>query len=235
MIKAVNVTKRFGSFHALKNVSFEIEEGEIVGFLGKNGAGKTTLMRILTTYLQATYGNVFISDLDVDKKVLEVRSKIGYLPESPPLYNNMSVKDYLKFAAAIKDIPSSKHKSHIERVVSDCQLGEVIQKPIHTLSKGFKQRVGIAQAIINDPDILILDEPTSGLDPTQIHQVRRLIKNLEKERIVLLSTHHLSEIENLVQRVLIIKEGEIVIDQDLKGLTKEHQKSLEQIFLDIHE
>ncbi|MCK5306391.1 MAG: ABC transporter ATP-binding protein [Candidatus Omnitrophica bacterium] len=234
MIIAKNITKYFGELQALKNVSFEINKGEIIGFLGQNGAGKTTLMRILTSYLPAASGQVFIDGQEVSKNSLTVRKKIGYLPETPPLYSDMTVRDYLKFAARLKDVPAKRQCIQIDKALGECNLKDVRHKIIGTLSKGYKQRVGIAQAIINNPEILILDEPTIGLDPTQIIQVRALIKNLEYERTVILSTHILSEIQQIAHRVLIIKAGEVIVDKTLKDLLKEFNADLEGIFLKLH-
>ena len=221
MIIAQNVTKYFGGFQALKDISFEISKGEIVGFLGQNGAGKTTIMRILTSYLPATSGKVIIGGEDVAKNSLAIRKKIGYLPETPPLYSNMTPKDYLKFAAQLKDVPVKQQRVQVDKVLENCNLKDVQDKTIATLSKGYQQRVGIAQAIINDPELLILDEPTIGLDPIQILQVRNLIKSLEYKRTVILSTHILSEIQQIAQRVLIIKSGEIIADESLKNLLRD--------------
>ena len=195
MIRIEKLTKYFGSTQALKGISFEIQKGEIVAFLGRNGAGKTTLMRILTSYLPATSGHVMIAGQDVLKHSLAIRKKIGYLPENPPLYPSMTVRDYVRFAARLKDVPAKRIRAQVEKVLDECYLRNVARKTISTLSKGYQQRVGIAQAIVNDPQILILDEPTNGLDPVQIQRVRELIKNLEKERTVIISTHILSEIE----------------------------------------
>jgi ABC-2 type transport system ATP-binding protein len=211
-----------------------------VGLMGQNGAGKTTLMRILTSYLPASSGSVMIDGEDITKNSLSIRQKIGYLPETPPLYMNMTVKDYLKFAAEIKDIPSQHVSRQLDKVLEECQLVSVKSKLIGTLSKGYKQRVGIAQAIIHEPKLLILDEPTSGLDPIQNLQVRRLIKNLRNERTVILSTHILSEIEHIAQRVLMIKSGQIIVDDALDvvlGKTQEDpakRMSLEEYFLKCH-
>ncbi|MEE8059435.1 MAG: ABC transporter ATP-binding protein [Pseudomonadales bacterium] len=241
MIIAKNITKYFGSFQALKDVSFDINHGEIIGFLGQNGAGKTTLMRILTSYLPASSGTVLIDGDDVSKNSLTIRQKIGYLPETPPLYTNMTVKDYLKFAAEIKGIPANQRQRQLNRVLEECQLGDVNHKTIATLSKGYKQRTGIAQAIIHEPKILILDEPTSGLDPIQNLQLRSLIKNLKDHRTVILSTHILSEIEQIAQRVLMIKAGKIIVDESLESLLNSHSKeqsrtvSLEEVFMYRHE
>jgi ABC-2 type transport system ATP-binding protein len=240
MITTKNITRYFGSFQALKDVSFEINQGEIVGFLGQNGAGKTTLMRILTSYLPASSGTVLIDGDDVAKNSLAIRQKIGYLPETPPLYSNMTVKDYLKFAAEIKGIPANQRRRQLNRVLEECQLGDVAHKTIATLSKGYKQRTGIAQAIIHEPKILILDEPTSGLDPIQNLQLRNLIKNLKDQRTVILSTHILSEIEQIAQRVLIIKTGEIIVDESLDALLNSSDTgqsralTLEEVFVNHH-
>jgi len=240
MIVTKNITKYFGLFQALKDVSFEINKGEIVGFLGQNGAGKTTLMRILTSYLPASSGTVMIDGDDIAKNSLTIRQKIGYLPETPPLYENMTVKDYLKFAAEIKDIPVKQRLRQLDKVLEECQIEDVKGKTIATLSKGYKQRVGIAQAIIHEPKLLILDEPTSGLDPIQNLQVRKLIKNLKDQRTVILSTHILSEIEQIAQRVLIIKAGQVIVDESLEVLLKtsnadQSQKlTLEEVFVRHH-
>ncbi len=234
MIVVEQVTKYFGRVQALKDVSFEINKGEIVGFLGQNGAGKTTIMRILTSYLPATSGKVIIAGQEVDKNSLTIRKKIGYLPETPPLYTNMTVREYLKFAAQLKSVPAKRQRVQIDKSIESCSLQSVQSETIDTLSRGYKQRVGIAQAIINDPQVLILDEPTIGLDPVQIIQVRNLIKSLEYERTVILSTHILSEIQQIAQRVLIIKSGEIVVDETLGILLKQPGTNLEDVFLRLH-
>lgn len=237
MIKVNNITKYFGNTQALKGVSFEIKKGEIVGFLGRNGAGKTTLMRVLTSYLPANTGNVTIDGMDVAKHSMAIRQKIGYLSETPPLYADMTARNYLKFAAQLKDVPRKKIAAQVDKVLNECYLRNVAHKTIATLSKGYQQRVGIAQAIINDPQILILDEPTNGLDPVQIRRIRALIKNLEKERTIIISTHILSEIEQIARRVLIIKDGLIVADDTMEDLLSDEQggqHSLEEIFLELN-
>ena len=234
MIVTKNISKYFGRFEALNDVSFEINKGEIVGFLGQNGAGKTTLMRILTSFLPASSGTVAIDGQDLAKHSLSIRQKIGYLPETPPLYMGMTVRHYLKFAATIKDVPANRLTFQVDKVLEECQLLDAKSKMIGTLSKGYKQRVGIAQAIIHEPKLLILDEPTSGLDPIQNLQVRKLILNLKNERTVLLSTHILSEIEQIAKRVLIIRSGRIIVDEALDVVLGQ-AKSLEEYFVKCHE
>ena len=241
MLVAKHISKKFAAYQALNDVSFEINKGDIVGFLGKNGAGKTTLMRILTTFITASSGSVLIDGEDITKHSLTVREKIGYLPEKPPLYGEMTVKSYLKFAAQIKGVSAKKESFQVAKVLDDCGLTRVEKQKISTLSKGYQQRVGIAQAIIHEPKLLILDEPTSGLDPIQILQVLALIKNQRDQRTVLLSTHTLNEIEQVAQRVLMLKSGQIVLDEPLDGLLKKkqltqlHPVTLEQIFIDYHQ
>jgi ABC-2 type transport system ATP-binding protein len=215
-----HISKNFGTLQAVDNVSFEINQGDIVGFLGKNGAGKTTLMRMITAFLAHSSGRIFIDGDDITKHSLTIRQKIGYLPENPPLYTNMTVLQYVKFAAEIKGVAAKKQAVQLAKVLEDCQLEQVKHKTISTLSKGYKQRVGIAQAIIHEPKLLILDEPTSGLDPMQVQQVLALINNQKEQRTVLLSTHTLPEIEKIAQRILMIKSGQLIIDQSLQTLLK---------------
>ena len=237
MIEIKNVIKNFGNSRALNDISFEIQKGEIVGFLGRNGAGKTTLMRILTSYLPATSGSVKIAGKDVIKHSIFIRRKIGYLPETPPLYRNMTVKDYVSFAAKLKDVQAKSIRRQVEKVLDECYLRNVADKTISTLSKGYQQRVGIAQAVVNDPDILILDEPTNGLDPVQIQRVRALIKNLGAQRTVIISTHILSEIEQIAKRVVMIKDGAVIADDMLTDLLSDGQggaHSLEEVFLRLN-
>lgn len=241
MLIAKHISKSFGPFKALDDVSFAINTGDIVGVLGKNGAGKTTLMRILTSFLSASSGTVTIDGDDVSKHSLTVRQKVGYLPEKPPLYDDMTVQQYLKFAAEIKDVPTKKCRLQVAKVLEECHLEQAKQKQIKTLSKGYRQRVGIAQAIIHEPKLLILDEPTSGLDPMQIQQVLGLIKNQRDQRTVLLSSHSLTDIEHIAQRVLMIKSGQVVIDSTLNALLQSnnsHQSpslTLEQVFINHHQ
>jgi len=238
MIRAQGITKYFGGIQVLKDISFDIEHGEIVGFLGRNGAGKTTLMRILTSYLPANGGYVEINGKDVLKYSMAARQRIGYLPETPPLYPDMTVRDYVAFAARLKDVPGRKIRLQVDKVLDECYLRNVAHKSIGILSKGYQQRVGMAQAIVSDPEILILDEPTNGLDPVQIQRMRSLIKNLEQERTVIISTHILTEIEQIAKRVLMIKDGTIITDDLLDNLLTDDEGrpcSLEETFLRRHQ
>lgn len=210
MIVVEGLTKRYGSHKAVDDVSFEVRQGEVVGLLGPNGAGKSTTMKILTCYLSATSGRASVNGFDTFDEPLKVRQQIGYLPESCPLYADMDVTGYLGFCAQVRGIPGRRRSAAVERVVSDCDLGAVRRKRIGHLSKGYRQRVGIAQALIHDPSVLILDEPTSGLDPNQIRDMLALITNLGQERTVIHSTHILHEVEATSSRVLIINHGRIV-------------------------
>ncbi len=209
-IKVSNLTKYYGDYLAVDDISFEAKKGEILGFLGPNGAGKSTTMKIITTYLPPTSGTIEVDGFDVEDKSLEVRRKLGYLPELNPLYYDMNPVDYLDFVAKLDGIPAGEIKKRREEMIRVCGLDSVRKKDIGTLSKGFKQRVGLAQAMINNPDVLILDEPTSGLDPNQIIEIRNLIKKLGKEKTVVLSTHILSEVTATCNRVIIINKGKIV-------------------------
>lgn len=211
-IKVSNLTKYYGSYLAVDNISFEAKKGEILGFLGPNGAGKSTTMKIITTYLPPTSGSVVVDGFDVEDKSLEVRKKLGYLPELNPLYYDMTPVEYLDFVAKLDGVPAGEIKKKREEMIRVCGLESMRHKDIGTLSKGYKQRVGLAQAMINNPDVLILDEPTSGLDPNQIIEIRNLIKKLGREKTVILSTHILSEVTATCNRVIIINKGKIVAD-----------------------
>ena len=219
MISVKNLTKYYGDFQALKGISFEIKSGEIVGILGPNGAGKSTTLRILTCYFNPTSGDAIIDGKSILDEENNVKKIIGYLPESAPLYNDMCVFDYLVYMADIQELERSKLNERLHYVVNVCGLKEVISKPIGELSKGYKQRVGLAGAIIHDPKILILDEPTNGLDPNQIVEIRELIKELGKEKTVLVSTHILSEVEATCSRAIIINKGNIIADDTPKNLS----------------
>jgi ABC-2 type transport system ATP-binding protein len=212
MIRVQNLTKTYGDQHAVDTISFEVATGEILGFLGPNGAGKTTTMKIITCFMPATSGNVEVDGLDVFDHSLEVRRKIGYLPETTPLYPEMNVAEYLEFIQALRQMPISSRNSRMKEMVELCGLGEVMHKDIGELSKGYRQRVGLAQAIIHDPEILILDEPTIGLDPNQVVEIRQLISTLGERKTLILCTHILSEVEAACNRVLIINHGKIVAD-----------------------
>ncbi len=210
MIRVEGLTKEYGRFCALNDVSFTVERGEIVGFLGPNGAGKTTTMRILTGYMPPTEGTAVVGGFDVVEDSLEVRRRVGYLPESVPLYREMRVREYLDFYGALRGVED--RQGAVARVIDACNLGDVRDRIIGRLSKGYRQRVGLAQALVHSPELLVLDEPTIGLDPRQIRGVRELIRDLAGEHTVLLSTHILPEVTELCQRVLIIDKGRIVAE-----------------------
>ncbi len=219
MIKVKNLVKQFGSTTAVDDVSFDVSKGEVVGFLGPNGAGKTTTMRILTCFLPADQGTAEIAGFDVFHNSLEVRSRVGYLPESAPLYYDMTPTDFLTFIARMRKIPANQIPDRIRKMIEVCGLQKELKKQIGTLSRGYRQRIGLAQSLIHDPDILILDEPTSGLDPTQIIEIRELIKEIGKEKTVILSTHILPEATATCGRILIINEGKLVADGTPEELT----------------
>lgn len=223
MIKVQNLCKSYGDFQALKGVSFTVKKGEILGFLGPNGAGKTTTMRILTCFFPATSGKATIAGYDVFEEPEEVKKRIGYLPENVPLYLDMTVTDYLTFVAGIKGVKSSNVKKRVNTVMEECVLTHMSHKLVGELSKGYRQRVGIAQALVNEPEVLILDEPTVGLDPKQIIEIRKLIKGLAGERTVILSTHILPEVSMTCQRVIIINDGTIIASDTPDNLTSKIQ------------
>jgi ABC-2 type transport system ATP-binding protein len=218
MIDVTDLTKNYGPVQALNDVSFHVDAGEIIGLLGPNGAGKTTMMKILTGYLQPTSGTALVDGLDVLTNSLEVQKRIGYLPENAPLYPELSVQAYLQMIADLRQIPEKDQSLRLSEAIRATGLTEHLTRPIGQLSKGFRQRVGLAQAIVHQPKLLILDEPTIGLDPTQIVQVRRLIGRLAERSTVLLSTHILSEVEALCDRVIILMNGEIRADARLADL-----------------
>ncbi len=223
MIQIDSLVKNYGDFQALKSISFDIHDGEILGFLGANGAGKSTTLKIMTGYLAPTGGNVLVDGQNVVDNSFDIREKIGYLPETNPLYLEMKVFDYLQFIAQVRGLEGKAFNQGLARVVEQCGLGEVIHKPIATCSKGYKQRIGLAAAMIHDPKILILDEPVSGLDPNQIVEIRELIKNLGREKMVIMSSHILQEIAATVDRIIIINKGEIVAN----GTTQELMASFQ--------
>ena len=219
MIKVEGLTKRYDRTVAVDNISFEVEKGQIVGFLGPNGAGKTTTMRVLTCFLPPTAGTANVAGFDVLEHPMEVKRHIGYLPETPPLYPEMEVIEYLKFVGRLKGIPSADIARRVDEVAQRCAITDVRTKLIGKLSKGYRQRVGLAQAIIHNPDVLILDEPTSGLDPKQIIEIRELLKTLSGDHTIILSTHILSEVEHSCERVIIINQGRLVAIDSVSNLT----------------
>ena len=234
MIKVEQLSKSYGPREAIRNLSFQIEKGEVVGFLGPNGAGKTTTMNILSCIMPASSGSAKICGFDVFEQSLEIRKLIGYLPEAPPLYSDMVVYDYLIFAARLRNISSRKAFSAAEQVIEKCSLKNVRNRIIGRLSKGYQQRVGIAQALVHDPDILILDEPTIGLDPIQIIEIRKLIQELASSHTIILSSHILPEITQICKRVIIISEGQIVAVDSLESLTTRLRKG-ERLLLKVRQ
>ena len=218
-----NLTKKYGSQRAVDNISFEVKTGEILGFLGPNAAGKTTTMKVITCYMAPSDGNVYIGGKSIFEDAEEIKKKIGYLPESNPLYYDMPVLEYLEFVAELQNVPRNRINGRISEMVKVCGLNVEKHKKIGELSKGYRQRVGLAQAMIHDPEILLLDEPTSGLDPNQIVEIRKLIKELGREKTVILSTHILPEVEATCDRILIINNGKIVADGTPLTLRKQAQ------------
>lgn len=219
MIEVQHLTKRYGPFTAVNDLSFRVERGEILGFLGPNGAGKTTTMRILTGYMPATEGRAIVAGFDVFDQPIEAKRRTGYLPETPPLYPDMSVREYLTFVSKIKGVPSSERKQRINTVMEKTRIADMANRLCSRLSKGYKQRVGLAQALIHNPDVLILDEPTAGLDPKQIIETRKLIKELAGDHTIILSTHILPEVSQTCQRVVIINKGHAVAIDTPDNLT----------------
>jgi len=219
MIKVDGLSKRYARTVAVDNISFEVQKGEIVGFLGPNGAGKTTTMRVLTCFLPPTSGTANVAGYDVIEHPIQVKKRIGYLPETPPVYPEMEVAEYLRFTGQLKGISGADINPRVDEVMGKCAIGDVRNKLIGKLSKGYRQRVGLAQAIIHNPDVLILDEPTSGLDPKQIIEIRELLKHLAGDHTIILSTHILSEVEHSCQRVIIISQGRLVAIDTVQNLT----------------
>ena len=220
MIQVTDLTKYYQTLCAVDQINFDIQKGEILGLLGPNGAGKTTTLRMLTGYLQPSSGSINVKGLSVDTHILEIKKILGYLPESAPLYHDMLVYDYLNYVAAIREIKGDQKLARIRRVADLCGINEVMHQPIGELSKGYKQRVGLAHAMMNDPEVLVLDEPTSGLDPNQIVEIRKIIKEIGKEKTIILSTHILSEAEATCDRIVIINQGRIVADGSTESLKR---------------
>jgi ABC-2 type transport system ATP-binding protein len=212
LIRVENLSKNYGPVKAVRSISFDLDDGQVVGFLGANGAGKSTTLKIMTGYISPTSGNVYYNDHNIQENTSEIQKDIGYLPELNPLYGEMRVHDYLKFISEIRGISKENFKSAFQKVVEECALNAVAHRTIGNCSKGYKQRIGLAAAMIHDPKILILDEPVTGLDPNQIVEIRQLIKKLGKEKIVIMSSHILQEIQATVDRIIIINEGSIVAD-----------------------
>ena len=223
MIEVSHLTKNYGERVAISDVSFTIEKGEVVGLLGPNGAGKSTTMKIITGFMAPSSGRARICGFDVFENPIEVKKRIGYLPETPPLYTDMLVEDYLKYVAELKQVPLANIKPFIESALEKTQLTSVRKRLIQNLSKGFKQRVGIAQALVSEPEVLILDEPTVGLDPKQVSEIRDLIKELQGEHTIILSTHILPEVQSTCNKVIIIHEGKIVAQETIEHLEKLNQ------------
>jgi ABC-2 type transport system ATP-binding protein len=220
MISVKKLFKTFNGFEAVSGLSFDIIPGDVVGFLGPNGAGKSTTMKMLTGFLVPTSGDIHIANLSLEQSTLEIKKKIGYLPEGAPAYGDMTPLQFLNFIAQIRGYKGAEKVARIEHVVKQVELQEVLDKPIDNLSKGFKRRVGLAQALIHDPEILILDEPTDGLDPNQKHQVHKLIKNLSKDKIVIISTHILEEVTAVCNRVMILAKGTLLFDDTPQALNR---------------
>lgn len=231
MIKVERLSKSFGPFQAVKDISFEVKRGEILGFLGPNGAGKTTTMRMITGVIPPTSGTALVDAFDIVQDPLEVKKRIGYLPETPPVYPDFTVRAYLSFVAKIKGLSAELQKDNIGWAMEKCGLQDVQKRLIGNLSKGFRQRVGLAGAIVHKPDVLILDEPTVGLDPKQIREIRKMIQELSSDHTIILSTHILPEVAMICDRAAIIQQGKIVMDDQMSNITSE--KSLEEVFIDI--
>ena len=233
MIKVENLSKNYGSVKAVKSISFDLKDGQVVGFLGANGAGKSTTLKIMTGYISPSSGNVFYGNRNIQDDTSEIQKDIGYLPELNPLYSEMIVHDYLKFISEVRGIVENDFKNAFQKVVEECSLNAVAHRTIANCSKGYKQRIGLAGALIHDPKILILDEPVTGLDPNQIVEIRELIKKLGKEKIVLMSSHILQEIQATVDRIIIINEGSIVADGSSEELLNDSAKEKADLRLEV--
>ena len=233
MIKVDNLSKNYDDVKAVKSISFELQDGQVVGFLGANGAGKSTTLKIMTGYISPSSGNVYYGNKNIQDDTTDIQKDIGYLPELNPLYSEMRVHDYLKFISDIRGIPSNDFKNAFQKVVEECSLNAVAHRTIGNCSKGYKQRIGLAAAMIHDPKILILDEPVTGLDPNQIVEIRQLIKKLGKEKIVLMSSHILQEIQATVDRIIIINEGSIVADGSSESLLKDSAGGKVELSIDV--
>ena len=234
MISISNITKKFGDFTAVDNLSMSVKSGEVLGFLGPNGAGKSTTMKMITGFMKPTEGTIKVKGMNVETNPIECKKLIGYLPEGAPLYGDMTPINMLKFVAYIRGMDSQEFKTALDIVVIKTEITDVINQPIDTLSKGYKRRVGLAQALIHDPEILILDEPTDGLDPNQKHHVRNLINEMGKKKAIIISTHILEEVDAVCSRACIIAKGKKIIDSNPKELKKKFKnKNLDSIFRKI--
>ncbi|MBS1258149.1 MAG: putative multidrug ABC transporter ATP-binding protein YbhF [Candidatus Scalindua arabica] len=233
MISIKELSRNFGSIVAVKDVSFSVGKGEVLGFLGPNGAGKSTLMKMLACFLKPDSGTATICGYDILENPVQVRKSIGYMAENVPLYNEMTVGDFLNFVCDAREIKGNNRKQALDRIVPMCSIESVYHQTIETLSKGYKRRVGLAQTLIHDPEVLILDEPTDGLDPNQKHEVRELINNMSEDKCIIVSTHILEEVEAVCSRTIIISKGEILVDSTPEKLKEEHQCGLDEIFRKI--
>ncbi len=233
MISIKDLRRSFGPIVAVDGVSFDVQKGEVLGFLGPNGAGKSTVMRMLACYLRPDSGTASVCGYDILRNPLEVRKSIGYLAENVPAYNEMTVGSFLNFICDARQIKESERKKSLDRVVPMCSIDSVYHQAIDTLSKGYRRRVGLAQALIHDPQVLILDEPTDGLDPNQKHEVRQLISKMAKEKCIIVSTHILEEVEAVCSRTIIISKGKIIIDSTPAELQKKYGCSLDEVFRKI--
>ena len=233
MIEVVDLVKKYGDFTAVHGISFSVPKGQILGLLGPNGAGKSTTMKILSCFMPATSGSVKVAGLDVFEDAMEVKKRVGYLPENPPLYLEMGVREYIEYVAELKQLPRARVKERVDFVGEHCGLTGVFNRVIGTLSKGYRQRVGIAQALVHDPEVVILDEPTVGLDPVQIVEIRNLIKGLAKSHTVILSTHILPEVVMTCDSIVLINKGTVLVNGSVDSLTKGTGETLEQAYLRI--
>ena len=233
MIRVKDLRRSFGPVVAVDGISFDVEKGEVLGLLGPNGAGKTTAMRILACYLRPDGGTATVCGHDILQNPIGVRKSLGYLAENVPAYPEMTVGGFLNFICDVREIKGPKRKQTLDRIVPMCSIDSVYHQTIETLSKGYKRRVGLAQALIHDPDVLILDEPTDGLDPNQKHEVRKLINKMAKDKCIIVSTHILEEVEAVCSRTIIIARGRILVDSTPKALKEEHQCSLDSVFRKI--
>ena len=233
MISIKELRRSFGSIVAVDSVSFEVQKGEVLGFLGPNGAGKSTVMRMVACFLKPDRGTATVCGYDIIKNPLEVRKSIGYLAENVPAYNDMTVGSFLKFICDTREITGGDRRKALDRIVPMCSIGSVYHQTIETLSKGYKRRVGLAQALIHDPQVLILDEPTDGLDPNQKHEVRQLISKMAKEKCIVISTHILEEVEAVCSRSIIIARGKILVDATPAEIKEKHKCSLDEAFRKI--